>query len=111
MSVVGAKTYSLIRNLASPDKPGEKSYAELRTLVKNHLQPKPLVIAERFKFHQHKQGEGESVSQYLAELHKLSENCEFKEFLVFPAARKKGRVLASWKRALTTRENPFKGHP
>lgn len=71
LSVVGAKTYSLIRNLASPDKPGEKSYAELRTLVKNHLQPKPLVIAERFKFHQHKQGEGESVSQYLAELHKL----------------------------------------
>ena len=81
LSVVGAKTYSLIRNLTSPAKPGDKTFDELRTLIKNHLNPKPIVIAERFKFHQRNQKEGESISQYFAELRKLSENCEFGEFL------------------------------
>ena len=81
LSVVGAKTYSLIRNLVSPEKPGDKTFEALKTLIKNHLQPKPLTIAERFKFHQRKQEEGESVNQFLAGLRKLSENCDFGAFL------------------------------
>ena len=73
LSVVGAKTYSLIRNLVSPEKPSDKTFEALKTLIKNHLQPKPLTIAERFKFHQRKQEEGGSVNQFLAGLRKLSE--------------------------------------
>ena len=68
LSVVGAKTYSLIRNLVSFDKPADKTIGDLKTVIKNHLQPKPLTIAERFKFHQRKQEEGESVNQFLAGL-------------------------------------------
>ena len=81
LTVCGHKTYSLIRSLASPDKPGDKTYAALKVLIHNHLKPKPLVIAERFKFHQRKQGDSESVSQYLTELRKLSEHCQFQNFL------------------------------
>ena len=54
LTVCGHKTYGLVLSLASPTKPSEKTYTELKTLIRNHLKPKPLVIAERFKFHQRK---------------------------------------------------------
>ncbi|XP_062575345.1 uncharacterized protein K02A2.6-like [Saccostrea cucullata] len=73
--------YGLIRNLTSPEKPSDKSYAELKTLIAQHLKPKPLAIAERFLFYQRNQGKQETVSQYIAELRKLSEHCDFGEFL------------------------------
>lgn len=47
-------TYRLIRNLVSPDKPTDKTYDELKTLIHNYLTPKPLVIPERFKIPQTK---------------------------------------------------------
>ncbi len=81
LTVIGAKVYSLMRNLLVPTKPAEKSYAALVKVMKDHLKPKPLVIAERFKFHRQNQRDGETVAQYVAELHKLSELCEFKEYL------------------------------
>ena len=39
------------------------------------------MIAERFKFHRRNQRDGETVAQYLAELRKLTEQCDFKEYL------------------------------
>ena len=41
-------------------------YSELEKVMKDHLKPKPLIIAERFKFHRQNQREGETVAQYLA---------------------------------------------
>ena len=43
----------------------------------SHLKPKPLVIAERFKFHRRGQGEQESVSDYMTELRHLADKCRF----------------------------------
>ena len=40
------------------------------------MKPKPLAIAERFRFFQRNKGKQETVSQYIAELRKLSEHCE-----------------------------------
>jgi hypothetical protein len=34
----------------------------------DHLSPKPLSIAERFRFHKRKQLEGESINDYVAVL-------------------------------------------
>lgn len=45
------------------------------------MKPKPLVIAERFKFHHRNQKEGETVAQYVAALRKLTEHCDFKDYL------------------------------
>ena len=45
--------------------------------MKDHLKPKPLTIAKRFKFNCRKQQEGESIAQFLAELRKLAETCNF----------------------------------
>lgn len=43
LSVMGPKTFILLRNLLQPDKPGEKMYDQIETL-KAHFSPKPLVI-------------------------------------------------------------------
>jgi hypothetical protein len=70
-------TDNLLRTLTSPTKPAEKSYQEIIKLLGDHLSPKPLSIAERFRFHKRKQLECESISDYFAVLRKLTEHCDF----------------------------------
>ena len=77
LSLMGNKTYGLLRNLAAPAKPSTLSFKTIVDTLQKHLSPKPLLIAERFRFHKRNQLEGETVSTYLAELKKLSLNCEF----------------------------------
>ena len=60
-----------------PAKPSQKTFTEIVKILQEHLSPKPLVIAERFRFHKRSQLEGESISSFLASLKKLSEYCEF----------------------------------
>lgn len=81
LSSVGSKTYGLIKTLLAPLKPATKTYEELTKLVSEHLIPKPIVIAERYKFYNRKQAEGETVTQFATEQRKLAEKCEFKDFL------------------------------
>jgi hypothetical protein len=45
ISLIGGKTYNLLRTLTSPTKPAEKSYQEISKLLGDHLSPKPLSIA------------------------------------------------------------------
>ena len=52
LTVIGSETYSLLRNLLLPLKPSELSFAQIIEVLKNHLNPKPIVIAERYKFYQ-----------------------------------------------------------
>lgn len=77
LSVMGASTYGLLRSLIAPDKPGGKSFDDIVRVLKEHFSPKPIVIAERFRFHNRNQQETETVAQYVAVLKKMSEHCEF----------------------------------
>ncbi|CAC5413771.1 unnamed protein product [Mytilus coruscus] len=56
------KTYSLLRNLCAPAKPNTKTFDNLKEVLTDHLRPKPLIIAERYKFHQRKQESHEKTS-------------------------------------------------
>ena len=78
LTALGTSAYALLRNLVGPTKPATKKYDELVKAMKDHLQPKPIVIVERFKFHRRNQNNAETVAQYLAELGRLTEHCEFK---------------------------------
>ena len=51
LSAMGGKAYSLLRSLTAPDKPSGKSYDEIVKVMQAHLSPRPLEIAERFRFH------------------------------------------------------------
>ncbi|CAI5661061.1 unnamed protein product [Oreochromis niloticus] len=81
LSCVGAQTYALIRNLLSPVKPGDRSYAELVGLLNNHFHPKPSEIVQRWKFNTRNRRPEESVGDYVAELRKLAQDCNFGDSL------------------------------
>lgn len=67
----------LLRNLCAPEKLSSLSFKDVVETLQQHLSPKPLLIAKRFRFHRRNQLEGETVSAYQAKLWKLSLYCEF----------------------------------
>ncbi|GFW57499.1 LYR motif-containing protein 4 [Trichonephila clavipes] len=77
LSLMGATTYKLLKNLATPNFPSELTYQDIVKLLSEHLNPKPLEMTERFRFYKRKQFEGESIANYCAELQKLSIHCNF----------------------------------
>ncbi len=81
LSVIGGKTYSLLRNLLSPDLPQSQTLAQIIAALESHYEPKPIVIAERFHFHRRNQLPNESVAEYVAELRRLSTHCKFGTYL------------------------------
>lgn len=68
-SPCGAKTYKLIRNLATPR---PNPYNELVTLVGNHYNLKPSVIVQRFKFHSHFTKQSQTAANFVSELWQFS---------------------------------------
>ena len=81
LSIVGAETYQLMRNLTAPEKPTEKTFDQLVKLVKEHYHPAPSVILQRFKFGSRKQKPGESIATFVSELRRLSEHCNYGQAL------------------------------
>ena len=77
LSSIGGKTYTLLRNWTTPDKPKDKSYADIVKILKEHLSPAPLVVAERFRFHKRDQKESKSINEYVAQIRKMSKYCNF----------------------------------
>ena len=77
LSVCGASTYQLIRNLSAPEKPTTKTFVQLVKLVQDHHQPAPSVTVRRFAFHSRIRKEGESFADFIAHLRQISEHCEF----------------------------------
>ena len=81
LSLIGTRCYALLKGLTTPDNPSSKTFKELTDLLEAHFTPKPLVIAERFRFYKRSQREGESILQYMADLRRLSQHCDFGAFL------------------------------
>ncbi|TWW73460.1 hypothetical protein D4764_15G0008540 [Takifugu flavidus] len=64
-------------NLAQPNKPKDKTFEEIVTVLKGHFEPKPLLVAERFHFNRCTQKANQPVAQYVAKLKQCAANCEF----------------------------------
>ena len=79
LSSIGAKTYELLRSLVAPKVPKEKTFKDIEKLLKDHFEPTPSVIAERYRFHRRDQAVGENITDYVAELRKLTTHCKFEE--------------------------------
>lgn len=84
LSVMGSSTCGLLQGLIAPEKPGAKSYDDVVSVSKEHFSPKPIVIAERFRFHKRSKHESEAVVKDDAILKKLSKYCEFVTHLQDP---------------------------
>ena len=81
LNLIGRENYSLLRSILSPQKPAEQPLKKLMDVLREYYEPKKVVMAARFLFHQRQQQPGESVAIYLAELRKLAVPCEFRETL------------------------------
>ena len=81
LSQCGKETYSVLRSLVSPGKVSDKSYAQIAELLNGHLKRTTSVIAARYRFNTCCRKEGQSIAEYVAELRKVTEHCEFGESL------------------------------
>ena len=81
LTVIGSTTYGLLKSLLAPTKVTEKTFKQLHEVLKKHLDPAVIEIAERFKFCGRIQNKGERLNYYIAELGKLAETCNFGTFL------------------------------
>ena len=81
LSVVGPKTYKLLKSLIAPTLPSDKTIGELHQTLKRHVQPTDSVISRRARFYTRKQKDTESVTDLVAELKPLAAECEFDAFL------------------------------
>ncbi|XP_063618681.1 uncharacterized protein LOC134791562 [Cydia splendana] len=77
ITVMGGDAYELMVNLCTPAKPATKTYDQLVALMKGHLNPKPSLLAERFKFRQRVQKRDENIANFVTDLKKLSKDCSF----------------------------------
>ena len=78
LSVVGAKHYAVLRGLAE-NKPEEKTFEELCTLMERHIRPALNGVHERFLFNTRDKKEDKSISEYVTLLRKILEHCNFEE--------------------------------
>ena len=81
LTVAGPEVYSLACNLVAPDKPGDKSYDDLVALIKKHYSPTPSIIIQRYKFHTRVRNQGESIANFVVDLHNTAKHCEFNDAL------------------------------
>ena len=77
LSVCGAATCQVICNIMTPGKPTDHTFEELVLLVQAHRNSPPSVTVQRFTFNSRLQKDGDTVSQFVAELRRLSEHCAF----------------------------------
>ncbi|XP_058448956.1 uncharacterized protein K02A2.6-like [Malaya genurostris] len=78
---MGGATYDVLCNKLKNGEPDTKSFDEIVALLKDHFNPDPLEILENFKFSSRKQLEHESLSEYLMDLEKLAQTCNFEDHL------------------------------
>ena len=81
LSVIGPGPYKLLRSILTPVKPSEKTFEQLTEVLKNHYNPPPSEVMQRFRFNTRSRKPGESVATYVAELRRLAEFCGYGETL------------------------------
>eukprot|EP00731_Ephydatia_muelleri_P009139 Em0004g1477a len=80
-SITLVDEFDISVNPGSREAPKEKTFDQLSKTLKEHLEPKPQTIVERFHFHRRNQEQSESVLDYIAELRRLSATCDFGGYL------------------------------
>ena len=77
LSSCGPKTFTMIKSIVAPTRPGEIPYGDLEQLIGDHYNPKPKQTVQRCLFNSRNRKEGETVATFLTELKKLAEHCGF----------------------------------
>ncbi len=81
LSVVGRNAYNLLRSLLAPTKPTDKTFQELVKTLSTHYSPASTEVMQRFRFNSRARKDGETIADYVAELRKLAEGCNYGDSL------------------------------
>ena len=81
ITLVGQATFAKLRDLASPRDIVDLSLGDIMELLKTHYRPQTVEIAERYKFFKRTQGVSERTADFMAELRRLAETCNFGQYL------------------------------
>ena len=81
ITVIGARTYDLLKSLLQPKSPQEDDVTlkSMTDKLRDHFSPKPSPITQRYKFHTRVRKPDETVAMYVAELRAIREHCDFGE--------------------------------
>ena len=76
---IDSATFKLLCSLCAPKKPEELTFEAMKAKLDSQYGTKKLVLAERYRFYNYKQREGQSLPDYIAELRCLAITCEWSE--------------------------------
>ena len=77
VTVIGARTYKLLRDLLIPKKPMEVTVQVLLETLTIHYEPIPCEIVERFRCNTCDRQDNQKIVDYIAELRRRSEHCNY----------------------------------
>ncbi|VDO99357.1 unnamed protein product, partial [Schistosoma curassoni] len=77
LTFIGREAYSLLKTLASPEKPISLSYATLKELLLNHVKCTSFECHERAQFHKMVRQNDQKVQEFILELQKQAAKCNF----------------------------------
>ena len=77
LTVVGATCFERLVDLLAPRAPADVPLDETVDLLKAHYDPKPSKRVQRYHFNNRVQGQNESITDFIAELRRLAQYCEY----------------------------------
>ena len=81
ITLLGAKSYVVLKTALYPDSPVSKPYDDLIKTLKSKYRPASSIIVERYKFWNLKQSAERSVADYVAAIKDQAALCKFNNFL------------------------------
>lgn len=78
---ISSDIFKTLQNLCFPNKPSDKKFSEICAILKSQFSPMISVFAERLKFYEAKQTDGESINEWVSRLKSLAINCNFGDYL------------------------------
>lgn len=79
LTSVGQETYEIVRTLVAPLSPRNVDFQAILTHLNTHFNTTANEVVQRFKFYSRVQLPNETVAEYVSEVRRLSENCNFTE--------------------------------
>jgi len=76
---IDSATFKLLCSLCAPKKPEELTFEVLKAKLDSQYGTKKLVLAERYRFYNYKQRDGQSLPDYIAKLQCLAVMCKWSE--------------------------------
>ena len=77
ISEIGPDTFAVLKDLAFPEEVSRKTFNQLLELLRSHFKKSRTPMADRLLLHNRKQGEKETLTEFIAALKKIASTCDY----------------------------------